>query len=214
MFKKAKKDTYKLSIIGNAGVGKSSILDRVINSRFISNDNSTIGAAFATYKHSDIRYQMWDTAGQERYQALLPMYLRNSRIVFVVYDVNNVVTLEKIENHWIDFILENSEDSHLILIGNKTDINYASKDSIIDRAKRFAKNKNIVHRTVSAKTGTGIMELFDECNRHVAQYKKLNRVSDTHVSDTGMSDTINIIPRKLENSSSDSSCMGTTCNMI
>ena len=87
----SKKHTYKLSIVGEAGVGKSSIINRIVRNTFTGQASSTIGAAYSTYKYGPKNtYQIWDTAGQERYQALIPMYLRNSKVVLVAYPFSHL----------------------------------------------------------------------------------------------------------------------------
>ena len=67
-----------------------------------------------------MRLQLWDTAGQEKFKSLIPSYVRNAAIVFVVFDVNNPSTFEKVQS-WVDFI-KNLESCFLVLCGNKIDL--------------------------------------------------------------------------------------------
>lgn len=181
LIKKAKPNTFKLTIVGEAGVGKSSILQRIIFNRFAHPHPSTIGAAFTSYEHNNVKYQIWDTAGQERFQALLPLYIRDSKIVFIVYDTTNLISINKIDDHWIDFVIDNTDDAHLILIGNKIDI--PSNNHIIQTANNIARRYNISHFTVSAKTGENATSLFEDCDKHIAEFK-LNLLLKTTPDDT------------------------------
>ncbi len=90
----------KLVLLGDAAVGKSSLVLRFIRGEFNANKEPTIGAAFLTQRcrlHDDpdrvIKFEIWDTAGQERFNSLAPMYYRNAQAAIVVYDVTQEVTL-------------------------------------------------------------------------------------------------------------------------
>ena len=169
-----KKHTYKLAIVGEAGVGKSSIVDRIVRNTFTGQASSTIGAAYSTYKYGlKNTYQIWDTAGQERYQALIPMYLRDSKIVLVVYDITNMHSLDRIKDHWYDFVINNvGDDTFIILIANKWDIIRSRSDHVEREASRFAESKGLYHLQVSAKDGTNISTIFKTVDGHIEQCER------------------------------------------
>merc|ERR1719249_6525 len=85
--------SYKLVLLGDAAVGKSSVVGRFVKNEFLDFQQPTIGAAFltqtvnlATHK---VKFEIWDTAGQERYRSLAPMYYRGAGAALVVYDITN-----------------------------------------------------------------------------------------------------------------------------
>lgn len=86
----------KLVLLGEAAVGKSSLVSRFVNNEFHENKEPTIGAAFLTRKckleDRLIKFEIWDTAGQERFHSLAPMYYRNAQAALVVYDITKAVS--------------------------------------------------------------------------------------------------------------------------
>lgn len=170
---KERKNIFKIAIVGEAGVGKSSIVERIVRDRFIGDASSTIGAAYSQYKVKDNTYQIWDTAGQERYHSLLPMYLRDSRVVLVVYDVGSKHSIERIKEHWYDFVLNNvDEDCMVLLIGNKWDIiRYNHLNTAEKIAGEFARENDLVHLMVSAKDCTNMKTIFKEIEKYVEHHK-------------------------------------------
>jgi len=90
---------FKLVLLGESAVGKSSIVLRFVKDQFDSFRESTIGAAFLTQTISldettTVKFEIWDTAGQERYKSLAPMYYRNANCAVVVYDITQAVCYE------------------------------------------------------------------------------------------------------------------------
>lgn len=86
----------KLVLLGEAAVGKSSVVLRFVSNEFAENKQPTIGAAFLTQKcrleDKIIKFEIWDTAGQERFHSLAPMYYRNAQASAVIYDVTKAVS--------------------------------------------------------------------------------------------------------------------------
>lgn len=88
---------YKLVLLGESAVGKSSLVLRFVKNVFSPTQESTIGAAFLTQtvqlepEHVTVKFEIWDTAGQERYHSLAPMYYRGAHGAVIVYDVTNPV---------------------------------------------------------------------------------------------------------------------------
>ena len=115
---------HKIIFVGDAGVGKTSIVGRIMDNPFKETYETSIGVDFCSknirYKGLSTKLQIWDSAGQERYKSLIPSYIRNSSIVFLVYDVSKKQTFKNIPE-WISFI-KKIEDSIIVLIGNKIDL--------------------------------------------------------------------------------------------
>jgi len=116
----------KLVLLGEAAVGKSSIVLRFVSNDFQANKEPTIGAAFLTQKcrleDRVLRYEIWDTAGQERFHSLAPMYYRNAQAAVVVYDVTKASSLEKAKS-WVKELQRQANPNIVIaLAGNKVDL--------------------------------------------------------------------------------------------
>ncbi|KAI9816477.1 MAG: hypothetical protein M1827_001609 [Pycnora praestabilis] len=118
--------SVKLVLLGEAAVGKSSLVLRFVNNDFQENKEPTIGAAFLTQKCAlptrTIKFEIWDTAGQERFASLAPMYYRNAQSALVVYDLTKPTSLTKAK-HWVAELQRQASPGIVIaLVGNKLDL--------------------------------------------------------------------------------------------
>ena len=121
----------KLVMLGNTGVGKSSIVERYVFGRFVpTHHTSTIGAQFNTKRVADkYRIDIWDTAGQERFRTLIPMYVRNSHIVVITVSIEDTEdSMNEQIAYWLKYFKDNTY-SHIgasqyrvIVIYNKIDL--------------------------------------------------------------------------------------------
>merc|ERR1712023_221338 len=95
---------FKLVLLGDSAVGKSSLVLRFVRGQFFEYQESTIGAAFMTQTlaldDTTVKFEIWDTAGQERYHSLAPMYYRGAQAAVVVYDVTSQDSFERAQR-WI-----------------------------------------------------------------------------------------------------------------
>ena len=143
---------YKIIFVGDAGVGKTTIINRINDNEFQSAYDATIGVDFwpkkINFRGNEITLQIWDTAGQERYRGLIPSYVRNSSIVFIVFDITNRKTFESIPK-WIELI-KSIEKNILVLIGNKDDLE--EKREVEEKeGNELAKKNEIAYYELSAK---------------------------------------------------------------
>ncbi|KAI0081852.1 hypothetical protein K474DRAFT_1153653 [Panus rudis PR-1116 ss-1] len=117
----------KIVIMGNTGVGKTSLLQRYTQNKFDpKNTTSTTGALFVTKKvYVDgirVRLQLWDTAGQERFRSMAPMYYRGAHAALLLYDITNSATFEDVRG-WLEELKRNcSEDLIIYIVGSKADL--------------------------------------------------------------------------------------------
>ncbi|KAK0549126.1 Vacuolar protein sorting-associated protein 21 [Tilletia horrida] len=123
----------KLVLLGEAAVGKSSVVLRFVQNDFQENKEPTIGAAFLTQKAAlndkVIKFEIWDTAGQERFHSLAPMYYRNAQASAVVYDVTKASSFEKAKS-WVKELQRQANPNIVIaLVGNKIDLLSSSGSS-------------------------------------------------------------------------------------
>uniref|UniRef100_A0A6C0IXL1 Uncharacterized protein n=1 Tax=viral metagenome TaxID=1070528 RepID=A0A6C0IXL1_9ZZZZ len=167
---------FKFVFIGNCNIGKTCVVNRYINGNFLKLFHSTIGSAFINkimYKDGfQYNIDIWDTAGQERYRSLLPMYYRNSSIVFICFDITESITkiIETI-NYWVNQVQKYNDNNSrvIILTGTKIDLlNDIILENKLDKLKENFNNHIIL---TSSKDDIGVNELFnvalDESIRNV-----------------------------------------------
>lgn len=180
MFKNKKNKVngeLKIVLLGESGVGKSSILKRYIDNTFVELLESTIGASFMNKKviieNKVYNLDIWDTAGQERYKSLMPMYYRNAKGAIIVYSVDNFDSFN-VAKKWI-YTLTNYHQKNIIiyLVGNKTDLTKNVFDN--SEINEIIKEDNIFHITTSAKNGNNIEKLFYNLSQKMVSfnYKKI-----------------------------------------
>ena len=157
-------ENYKIVIIGDQHVGKTSILSKYKYETIEENYAPTIGIDFLTknvfLEDKTIRLIMWDTAGQERFKSLIPSYLKNANSIILTFDITSKNSFNSL-NKWLEDIKNHVQDGvFIVLCGNKIDLNNKRQVSFED-AKKFAKDKDLIYVETSAINGDGIKNLFD-----------------------------------------------------
>ena len=158
----------KIALIGDSGVGKSSIALRFTNNEFDSSYISTGGAAYSNKiikKFGEtLQLDIWDTAGQERYRSLGKSFYKDAFIVLLVYDITRQESFDNLKNIWYVELERNGEEKPIIaIVGNKID--QYEKENTVDEeeAKKYAGSVNAIFKVVSAKNGDNINDLFNSC---------------------------------------------------
>ncbi len=160
---------FKIIIVGDSGVGKSSLLKRAVQNKFDGNYQATIGFEFLLmhFKVNDlkIKLQIWDTCGQEMYRSLIQGFYRNTSLALVVYDVNKKESFDALDI-WIKDIRDHTEqDIPIFVAGNKCDLQRAVQTeearvySVSSRTKNFTE--------CSAKTGQNVKDIFFEAAKYL-----------------------------------------------
>ena len=161
--------SFKIIVVGDSGVGKSSITLKATKNEFHDCYNSTVGFEFCTFniqiENTIIRLQIWDTCGQEIYRSLISSFYQTCGLAILVYSVDNAESFKSIP-FWIKEIKNQSHpDIKLILVGNKTDLS-DKREVSTEEGEQFAKeNKMDLFLETSAKSGFNAQNLFIEVGK-------------------------------------------------
>ncbi|KAG9095789.1 hypothetical protein FRC06_009418 [Ceratobasidium sp. 370] len=176
----------KVIILGDSGVGKTSLMNQYVNKRFNNQYKATIGADFLTKEvvvdGRTVTLQLWDTAGQERFQSLGVAFYRGADCCVLVYDVNNakvkpstsryqrnltirIQSFEALDNWRDEFLIQSSphepDTFPFIVLGNKIDIEDGRRQVSQKRAMAWCQSKgNIPYFETSAKESINIEQAF------------------------------------------------------
>jgi small GTP-binding protein len=166
----SKPPLYKIVMLGDSGVGKTSLVARLTNpSAPLNHDiSATMGIEFDTQlldtPHGRVKAQIWDTAGQERFaRVLLPTYFRKARGVVLVFDTTSLKSLESLGERWMVQLCDhaNSDDLAKLLVGNKCDL-VDQREVSTERAMAFCKEYGMEYIETSAKSGSNVLEAFEK----------------------------------------------------
>ena len=196
MLKKIKH--VKIVLIGECGVGKTSIISSYIKNEFSNEVPSSLTASFATKEtnltlnENIIQFDIWDTAGQELFRAVNKIFYVDANIVILVYDVTNKNSFYELKNYWYNEILKNGEKNVIFgIAGNKNDL-YHNEDIKEEEVRKWANEINSIFYLTSAKNKNGIDELFNELGQ-----KYINKEFQNNLNLLGEKNSIKISDNNL-----------------
>ena len=155
----------KVVLLGEAGVGKTSLLTRFVSGTFSQLVMSSTGSSFVTKNieledNSKVKFQIWDTAGQEKYRSLAKIFYQSAAVAILVYDITTQTSFKGLKEYWAKEIKNNSpEDIILVVVANKSD-DYLEQMVSMQEGKDLARELNAIFQSTSAKLGSGVNELF------------------------------------------------------
>ncbi|KAJ9181512.1 hypothetical protein P3X46_009636 [Hevea brasiliensis] len=201
--------SFKILLIGDSGVGKSSLLVSFISSS-VEDLSPTIGVDFKikqlTVGGKRLKLTIWDTAGQERFRALTSSYYRNAQGIILVYDVTRRETFTNLSDVWakeVDLYRTN-KDCVKMLVGNKVDI---ESEGVVSREEgmALAKEHGCTFLECSAKTRQNVEKCFEELALKIMEVPSLLEEGSTAVKR-------NILKQKQENQAPPSRSNGGCCS--
>jgi Ras-related protein Rab-4B len=152
----------KVVLVGSVAVGKTSLLNQLVDRKFNLDEVSTLGANFqvfyAEFDEMRVEIQIWDTAGGERFSSLGPIYYRGARGAVIVYDVTSRESFEGLEK-WIESVKEIARDVVIFIVGNKKDLEKERQVSYKEASKYAEQNDYDFYET-SALSGDGVEDVF------------------------------------------------------
>jgi Ras-related protein Rab-6A len=158
----------KVCLLGDSGVGKTVLSNRLLSLSQTDGHYPTIGANSAQVTYRDIEFQLWDTAGQERYRAITPLYVRGSTTALVLFDRTSAPSFESVRQ-WAELARDSGPDIHIILVGSKTDLEESHAVVSHEEAKGVVDELGLQqYIAVSSLSGFGVEVLLDAIYRTVA----------------------------------------------
>jgi small GTP-binding protein len=155
---------YKVVLLGDSGVGKTALVERITEDIFQNCHVPTVGAQFISLEmeigENKCILELWDTAGQEVFRSLVGFYAREAKGAILMYDVTVKTSFANLPK-WIDFIRENSPDAQLLIFGNKIDLT-DEREVQRDDAEKFTGSHNVLFFEGSAKTSENVRDAFEK----------------------------------------------------
>mmetsp|Transcript_16352 Transcript_16352/g.38715 ORF Transcript_16352/g.38715 Transcript_16352/m.38715 type:complete len:208 (-) Transcript_16352:91-714(-) len=153
---------FKIVILGEGRVGKTSLLRQYVSQTFSDQEASTQSAAYldkvVQLRGTQVQLSLWDTAGQERFHSLAPIYYRNADGALLVYDITDLESFRRVAK-WVEELSVMGTKCVLAIVGNKSDLQSQARVSKAD-AETYARSINARHSIASAKLGDGVEEAF------------------------------------------------------
>mmetsp|Transcript_55650 Transcript_55650/g.131408 ORF Transcript_55650/g.131408 Transcript_55650/m.131408 type:complete len:199 (+) Transcript_55650:63-659(+) len=170
--------SFKVVLLGEGRVGKTSLVLRYVNNVFSEKQTSTIQASFLskrlTINDTTVNLAIWDTAGQERFHALGPIYYRDADGALLAYDITDAESFTKVKN-WVKELRKMvGNEIVLVIAGNKSDLDKQRQVSV-QEAETYAASVNAQHFSTSAKTSKGIDECFLSLTKKILEKKQTSR---------------------------------------
>ena len=156
----------KIILVGESGVGKTSIISRYIKNLYSDNQPATLSPL--NIKKNiiidgyNIDLEIWDTAGQEQYRSITTLFYKEALICILVYDITKKNSFESVQSYWLFSVIENGEKGLILgVAGNKSDL-YEKEEVNEQEAKAYSDYIRASFKLVSAKNNSSINELFNE----------------------------------------------------
>ncbi|XP_063904840.1 uncharacterized protein LOC135123912 [Zophobas morio] len=159
---------HKVIVLGNQGVGKTSIITRYVQKSYLNNTTPTVGGSLFVHRlvvdNFPIKLEVWDTAGQERYRSVVSMFYRGTNAAIIVFDVTSQQTFESVQE-WVAE-LKTIVESPMVLcvVGNKIDLR-ENRQVTRDEAYQYARSIGASYHECSAMQDQGVEVIFDNLAR-------------------------------------------------
>ena len=172
---------FKINLVGDSSVGKTSLLSRFVNDKFEQKYRCTIGVEYKckniSIDDNSIKLQVFDTCGAEKYRCITRSYYRSAKGIFLVFDLTNPISFAKLEDWLIDILKSAPKGVEIFLIGNKKDLE--SRRNVSKRVIENILSKHSIKNYIetSALTGEGVIEAFHKMSEILMDKEKLNKIT-------------------------------------
>ena len=163
--------TVKVVLLGESGVGKTSIISQFTKNQFNSRVETSVSANFISKVvdfpeiNKSIKFDIWDTVGQEKYRSLAKIFYKDAKIIVFVFDITKRKSFEAIKDFWYNETQNNADNNPILaIVGNKIDL-YNNRDIDIDEGQVYADEIRAIFQTTSALSNSGISNLFNHLGK-------------------------------------------------
>ena len=175
---KKPKKLFKVCIVGDGGVGKSTMVQRLTTGMFIP-QKITIGTDLATkdiiLDNTMTRLQIWDFAGERRFRIFLPNYARGARGCLLCYDITRRTSFDSLDE-WYKIVSENAADPVIILVGEKLDLADVRRSVKFEQGEDFKQKYKLDHYfETSSKSGENNENIFKTLTRLILEKQELEK---------------------------------------
>ena len=176
-------EVLKIVLIGEASVGKTSIIYQFIDKIFQEDLQSTIGGTFNSKSikcnnNKTLNLEIWDTAGQERYRCVTKMFYKEADVAILVYDITSKSSFEELKNYWVEQVLEASpKNIMLVIVANKSDL-IDNEQVDEEEARNYAKKVKADFFVISAKENNSVNELFKSIAKKYSGAKSVEVIEE------------------------------------
>jgi len=189
-----KTETYKILMLGDSAVGKTSIITRFTDRKYEPYYITTLGLDFRlkiihspTDPNKELKLQIWDTAGQERFKSLSRSYFRSAHAVVLVYAIDDKTSFDHVAN-WLDELTKHGDTKLVkILVGNKVDVE-DKRFITTQEGQEIANKQDMFFEEASAKTGKNIDLIFElvvkELEKQTVKEKEKQDLHNAELKDT------------------------------
>ena len=164
-------EPLKVVLLGESGVGKTSIISQFTTNQFNPRVPTSVSAKFVSKTiefpqyNKIIKFDIWDTVGQEKYRSLAKIFYKDAKIIIFVYDVTREFSFEALKDFWYKETQNNADNDPIFaLVGNKIDL-YEQQKIDNNDGKAFADEIKAIFQTTSALSNSGIKNLFDNLGK-------------------------------------------------
>ena len=184
-FKILMSDRYKVVLLGNPAVGKTTMASCLVGKDISTNYTPTIGAGYfgkeEIFDGKFYYFDIWDTAGQELYRALVPQYARGAHGAIIVVDFTDVKTLDTVDE-WFDYLRDQGTSCKIILFCNKVDCTEKQDIQECD-VKRVAEAHGVPYYLGSALTGSQVEEAFFSLTNDIVhnEFATIKTIQDVQI---------------------------------
>lgn len=155
---------FKIVVVGDKRVGKSTLISRYINKTFNDKYFETMCVDFGVitkiYNNKKLNVQVWDTTGDERYNNIIEGYLKHADMTIIVYDITNKQTTCRI-NKIVEYVKKEQLKTCFCIVGTKNDLEYSAINMFYSEIDEYAKKNNCNHITISSKNEEDVEKLFN-----------------------------------------------------
>lgn len=181
----------KLILLGDSGVGKSSLLHRYMDKPFNPDIKCTINTdmkikSFNIDSSTSAQITIWDTCGQEKYRSLTNNFFRDAHGIILMYDVCDRRSFNSLDG-WLNEINKHTfkEDVSIILCGNKTDLKF--RKTSFEEGYNFSKNNDILFCETSSKDGYNVNTVFENLTYNIIEKKKKKHLFEEEIKNNSTS---------------------------